>query len=325
MLKLDNEHTLILPLVDSNEDEVCLPLAINVILTYWGEYNLIKEAKERAQKYNDIKGSIFVEGFEIAESRGYHVSIIRGNIQALKKKIDQGIPSIVIMPGLKDTIQHATVISGYDPEEKRIVTYVPEPDTVGSIPEKKFTELWEQDGSLTITIVPMDMKDVNDKENPITDQSYRMCFEAEQLLLVGKTKEAIEKLRNAIDTNKSNELALDMLGSIYNELKSDEAKEYFEAAIKVNPKFYLAYRGIGNYYLRKADYLLAEKSYSSAISINPNRFGPIYKNRGFVRLKLDDKNGAISDLNMYLDQCPQANDKNNIESAIKDLSSEMQL
>ncbi|HKQ21237.1 MAG TPA: tetratricopeptide repeat protein [Nitrososphaeraceae archaeon] len=320
-MKLDNEHTLILPLVESKEDEICLPLALNVILTYWGEYNLVKEAKERARKYNNIKGSIFIEGFELAESRGYLVKIFRGNIKGLKKKIDQGIPSIVIMPGLKDTIQHATVISGYDPEENRIVTYVPEPDTVGSIPEKKFTELWEQDGSLTITIVPDDMKDVNDKESPHTDQSYRMCFEAERLLLTGKTKEAIEKLRNAADTNKGNELALDMLGSIYNELKSDEAKNYFEASIKVNPKFYLSYRGIGNYYLRKEEYSLAEKSYSSAISINPNRFGPIYKNRGIVRLKLDNKEGAISDLNMYLDQCPQANDKNNIELAIKDLLS----
>ena len=321
MLKLDNEHTLILPLVESKEDEICLPLAINVILTYWGEYNITKEAKERARKYNDIKGSIFIEGFELAESQGYLVSIFRGNIQSLKKKIDQGIPSIVIMPGLKDTIQHATVISGYDPEENRIVTYVPEPDTVGSIPEKKFIELWEQDGSLTITIIPVDMKDINDKEGSNTDQSYRMCFEAERLLLTGKTKEAIEKLRNAADTNKSNELALDMLGSVYNELKSEEAKNYFEASIKVNPKFYLSYRGIGNYYLRKEEYLLAEKSYSSAISINPNRFGPIYKNRGIVRLKLDNKEGAISDLNMYLDQCPEANDKNNIELAIKDLSS----
>jgi tetratricopeptide (TPR) repeat protein len=321
MLKLDNEHTLILPLVESKEDEICLPLAINVILTYWGEYNLVKEAKERARKYNDIKGSIFIEGFELAESRGYLVSIFRGNIQRLKKNIDQGIPSIVIMPGLKDTIQHATVISGYDPEENRIVTYVPEPDTVGSIPEKKFIELWEQDGSLTITIIPADMKDINDKKSTNTDQSYRMCFEAERLLLTGKTQEAIEKLRNAADTNKSNELALDMLGSVYNELKSEEAKNYFEASIKVNPKFYLSYRGIGNYYLRKEEYLLAEKSYSSAISINPNRFGPIYKNRGIVRLKLDNKEGAISDLSMYLDQCPQANDKNNIELAIKDLSS----
>ena len=322
MLKLDNEHTLVLPLVESKDDEICLPLAINVLLTYWGEYNLIQEAKERARKYKDIKGSIFIEGFELAENRGYVVNIFRGNIQGLKKKIDQGIPSIVIMPGLKDTIQHATVISGYDPEENRIVMYVPEPDTVGSIPEKKFTELWEQDGSLTITIIPADMKDINEKESANTDQSYRMCFEAERLLLTGKTKEAIEKLKNAADTNKSNELALDMLGSIYNELKSDEAKNYFEASIKLNPKFYLSYRGIGNYYLRKEEYLLAEKSYSSAISINPSRFGPIYKNRGIVRLKLDDKEGAISDLDMYLDQCPQANDKNNIELAIKELSSE---
>ncbi len=321
-MKLDNEHTLILPLVESKEDEICLPLALNVILTYWGEYNLVKEAKERARKYNDANGSIFIEGFEIAENRGYLVSIFRGNIQWLKKKIDQGIPSIVIMPGLKDTIQHATVISGYDPEENRIITYVPQPDTVGSIPEKKFTELWEQDGSLTITIIPKDMKDINDKESPNTDQSYRMCFEAERLLLTGKTKEAIKKLKSAADTNNGNELALDMLGSVYNELKSDEAKNYFEASIKVNPKFYLSYRGIGNYYLRKEEYSLAEKSYSSAISINPNRFGPIYKNRGIVRLKLDNKKGAISDLNMYLDQCPQANDKNNIELALKDLLSE---
>jgi tetratricopeptide (TPR) repeat protein len=322
MLKLDNEHTLVLPLVESKDDEICLPLAINVLLTYWGEYNLIQEAKERARKYKNIKGSIFIEGFELAESRGYRVSAFRSNIQGLKKKIDQGIPSIVIMPGLKDTIQHATVISGYDPEENRIVMYVPEPDTVGSIPEKKFTELWEQDGSLTITIIPVDMKDVNEKESANTHQSYRMCFEAERLLLTGKTNDAIEKLKNAADTNKSNELALDMLGSIYNELKSDEAKNYFEGSIKLNPKFYLSYRGIGNYYLRKEEYLLAEKSYSSAISINPSRFGPIYKNRGIVRLKLDDKEGAISDLDMYLDQCPQANDKNNIELAIKELSSE---
>lgn len=322
MLKFNNEHTLVLPLVESKDDEICLPLAINVLLTYWGEYDFIQEAKERARKYKDIKGSIFIEGFELAESRGYHVSVFRSNIQGLKKKIDQGIPSIVIMPGLKDTIQHATVISGYDPEEDRIVMYVPEPDTVGSIPEKKFTELWEQDGSLTITIIPVDMKDVNEKESANRDESYRMCFEAERLLLTGKTKEAIEKLNNATDTNKSNELALDMLGSIYNELKSDEAKNYFEASIKLNPKFYLSYRGIGNYYLRKEEYLLAEKSYSSAISINPSRFGPIYKNRGIVRIRLDDKEGAISDLNMYLDQCPQANDKNNIELAIKELSSE---
>jgi hypothetical protein len=322
-LKIDNEHTLILPLVENKKDHVCLPLAINVILNYWGEYNLERETEERSRKYKDVKGSIFIEGIEIAEARGFLANIFKSNLQGLKKKIDQGIPSIVIMPGLKETIQHATVVTGYDSRENRIITYVPEPDTVGSIPEKKFLELWEQDGSLAITIIPKDMKEINDMDNSKTDPSYKMCFEAERLLYGGRTNEAIEKLRTAINANNSNELALDMLGSIYNEIKSDDAKDYFEASIKLNPKSYLAYRGMGNYYLRKEKYLLAEKYYSSAISINPNRFGPIYKNRGIVRLKLNDNNGAMSDLTSYLDQCPNAHDKNNIELAIKELSSKI--
>lgn len=321
-MKLDSEHTLILPLLDNKKDHVCLPLAINVILSFWGEYNLDREAEERSRKYKDIKGSIFIEGIEIAETRGFLAKIFKSNLQVLKKKIDQGIPSIVIMPGLMETIQHATVVTGYDPKEDRIITYVPEPDTVGSIPEKKFLELWEQDGSLAITIIPNDLK-INDEDNSNKDPTYKMCFEAERLLYIGRITEAIEKLRKAIDINKSNELALDMLGSIYNEIKSEEAKDYFEASLKLNPKFYLAYRGIGNYYLRKEKYLLAEKYYSSAISINPNRFGPIYKNRGIVRLKLDDNKGAISDLTSYLNQCPNAHDKNNIELAIKELSSKI--
>ena len=322
-MKLDSEHTLILPLLDNKKDHVCLPLAINVILSYWGEYNLDREAEERSRKYKDLKGSIFIEGIEIAETRGYLVKIFKSNLQILKKKIDQGIPSIVIMPGLKETIQHATVVTGYDPKENRIITYVPEPDTVGSIPEKKFLELWEQDGSLAITIIPNDMKNINEEDNSNEDPTYKMCFEAERLLYIGKITEAIEKLRKAIDINKNNELALDMLGSIFNEIKSDEAKNYFEASLKLNPKFYLAYRGIGNYYLRKEKYLLAEKYYSLAISINPNRFGPIYKNRGIVRLQLDDNKGAISDLTSYLDQCPNAHDKNNIELALRELSSKI--
>ncbi len=322
-MKLDSEHTLILPLVENKKDHVCLPLAINVILNYWGEYDLEREAEGRSRKYKVSKGSIFIEGIEIAEARGFSAKILKSTLGDVKKKIDQGIPSIIIMPGLKDTIQHATVVTGYDPKENRIITYVPEPDTVGSIPEKKFLELWEQDGSLAIMIIPNDMEDINDKESSNANHSYRLCFEAERLLYVESTAEAIKNLKNAIDLNKNNEFALDMLGSVYNELKSDDAKGCFEECIKLNPKFYLAYRGIGNYYLRKEEYSLAEKYYSLAISINPNRFGPIYKNRGIVRLNLNDNRGAISDLTSYLDQCPNAHDKNNIELAIKDLSSKL--
>ena len=41
------------------------------------------------------------------------------------KKMDQDIPSIVIMPGLKDSYTTYDKFQGYDPEENRIVMYVP--------------------------------------------------------------------------------------------------------------------------------------------------------------------------------------------------------
>ena len=108
-MKLDSEHTLILPLVENKKDHVCLPLAINVILNYWGEYDLEREAEGRSRKYKVSKGSIFIEGIEIAEARGFSAKILKSTLGDVKKKIDQGIPSIIIMPGLMDTIQHVKV------------------------------------------------------------------------------------------------------------------------------------------------------------------------------------------------------------------------
>ena len=83
----------------------------------------------------------------------------------------------------------------------------------------------------------------------------------------------------------------------------------------------MAYRGLGNYYLKKKDYTNAEKYYTKAIVINEFRFGPIYKNRAIARIELNDRNGAAKDFNMYLEQCPNSSDRKNVQEMIKQLSS----
>ena len=45
----------------------------------------------------------------------------------------------------------------------------------------------------------------------------------------------------------------------------------------------MAYRGLGNFYLKNQQFDKSEENYTNAIKINDNRFGPIYKNRGYVR------------------------------------------
>jgi len=79
------QHSLILPTVGKNEDSPCMPLAINVVLKYWGEEKFLEEAHKRSKRYGDIKGSPFMEGVEIAESCGFIVHIYKGELQELKK------------------------------------------------------------------------------------------------------------------------------------------------------------------------------------------------------------------------------------------------
>jgi tetratricopeptide (TPR) repeat protein len=313
------KHLITLPLVNKTEENICLPLVINVVLKYWGEEIQLDETLKLVQKYPGMKGSIMMEGIELAEKHGFKTYIYKGSIKDLKKRIDQGIASIIILPGIHETVQHASIVSGYDSEEHRILTYVPEPDTIGAIPESQFERDWAQDDMITLVLIPNDMKDIFKNDILKFRDSNRICFEAEKLHQQGNINDAMEKLRIAIELDNDNPQPWCLLGGIYNEINSGDAISCYEKTIILNPKYYLAYRGLGNYYLKNKDYLKAEDYYTKAIAVNPYRFGPIYKNRAFTRLQLENTSGAKDDLLRYLEQTPNAADKKNIEDAIGQL------
>lgn len=307
------DHFVTLPLVSKSDGRARIPLAIDVVARYWGED---LEAPGSASKAEIL---ILIGGIELAEKSGLACHIYKGSLKDLKKRIDQGIPPIVITPGIQDVAQHATVVSGYDLEERRIMTYVPEPDTVGAVPEQKFEQDWEQDDMTTIVLVPADMNDLLKNDELKFVKSNRMCFEAERLRQEGKAEGAADMLRLATGIDPENASAWSQLAGVYNEQGSDEAVGCYERALKLNPKYYLAYRGLGNYYLKKKNYLLAEAYYTKAIEINAGRFGPIYKNRAVARMQLGNNAGAREDLLKYLEQTPGAQDKVGIQDAISQL------
>ena len=313
------DHTIPLPVVDKTEENIALPLVINVVSKYWGEDIPLEEAAEIARKYPGMKGSIMIEGLELAEKHGFTSLIYRGSIKDLKKRIDQGIPPIIILPGIQETVQHAVIVSGYDNEERRVLTYVPEPDTIGAIPESKFENDWEQDDKLTLVLVPKDMEDTFKSDDLKFTTSNRLCFEAEKLRQLGKTDDAIEKLKNAIKLDNDNPQPWCLLAGIYNGNNSDEAISCYEKTLSLNPKYYLAYRGLGNFYLKRKEFQKAENYYTKAIEVNAFRFGPLYKNRALARLQLQNNAGAKEDLIIYLQQTPNAADKKDIEKAIEQL------
>ncbi|MDE1766146.1 MAG: tetratricopeptide repeat protein [Thaumarchaeota archaeon] len=314
---MESGHSLDVPIVQ--EENICLPLVISAVSKYWGVDLPLAEAKEIAKRYPGVKGTILIEGVELAERHGLGSIILNSSIKEIRRFIDMGIPPIVILPGLKDVVQHASLVIGYDETEKTVFHYIPEPDKIGAIPEKTFDKQWQEDDRLMLLLVPPDImsdaKIVNDSKT----KSNRLCFDAEKLRLQGKADEAVLLLKKALEANQANSTASCLYAGILNDMNVQEAVQYYKKSIDLNQRCYLAYRGLGNYYLKAKDYENAEKCYTLAIDINPHRFVPIYKNRGVARLEQNKTTGAKEDLKKYLEQMPDAKDKTAISQAIAEL------
>ena len=312
----DNNIQITLPLVSKNEDNVVFPLVLNVLTKFWGEMTPDEDILQRSKQYTSHKGTIFIEGLEIIEKRFNLLSkVYRGSLDDLKKRIGQGIPLIVILPGINETIQFATIVTGYDPEEKRLLTYVPEPDSFGAIPEEKFFSEWAQEDYLTMMIYPEDAKDILKNSSFKFEKTNRISLEVERLKIQGKTKEALELLTNTLNNivdEKDNPQLLLMMAGILNEQDDESCVELYEKIIKINPKFYLAHRGLGNYYLKRKNYLQSKQHYLDAIDISPSRYGPIYKNLGITYLNLGNETSAKESFREYLRRVPNAPDGKNI-------------
>ncbi|MDE1830225.1 MAG: tetratricopeptide repeat protein [Thaumarchaeota archaeon] len=314
---MESGHSLDVPIIQ--EENICLPLVISAVSKYWGVDLPLAEAKEIAKRYPGVKGTILIEGVELAERHGLASIILNSSIKELRRFIDMGIPPIVILPGLKDVVQHASLVIGYDETEKTIFHYIPEPDKIGAIPQDTFDKQWEEDDRLMILLVPPDILQEAKISSDNKTRSNRLCFDAEKLRLQGRADESVTMLKKALEINQSNSTASSLYAGILNDRNQQEAVQYYKKSIEHNKRCYLAYRGLGNFYLKAKDYENAEKYYTMAIELNPYRFVPIYKNRGIARMEQNKTAQAREDLAKYLEQMPEAKDRDAIIQAISEL------
>ena len=318
----EQEHQLLLPLVE--EENICLPLPINVVSRYWNIELPMAEAVESAKKYSDFNGSIMIEGIELAERHGLSSKIVHSSLTELKKIIDAGIPPIVILPGIPEITQHASVITGYNEEEKTILHYIQKGNQEGeqqegAIPQDVFDREWSEEGRLLIIMAPSDTLSGIVPENNSQDKSNRLCFNSEKLNILKNTNEAIIALKQAIELDSNNSTALHLYASMLNQQNSLDCVSFYERSLKINNKSYLTFNGLGNFYLKTNQFEKAENSYSKAIEINPKRSAKIYKNRAYLLEKQNKNSDAKEDLKSYLKYFPKAPDRGIIEQAIREI------
>lgn len=316
------DHELLLPLVE--EENICLPLPVNVVSKYWNVDLPVAEATETAKKYSGFNGSILIEGIESAERHGLTCKIVHSSLNELKKIIDSGIPPIVILPGIPEVTQHASIITGYNDEEKTILHYIQKGNQKGemqegAIPEDIFEKEWSEEGKTLILLAPSDIISSIELEGDPLEKSNRLCFESERQNILKNFSDAIELLKQAIEIDPNNSTALHLLGTMMNEQKSPECVKYYEKCLEINNRSYLTYNGLGNFYLKTNQFEKAEDNYTKAIEINPKRSAKIYKNRAYLREKQNKNDGAKEDLKNYLKYFPKAPDRGVIEQAIREI------
>ena len=318
----EQEHQLLLPLVE--DENICLPLPINVVSRYWNIELPMAEATESAKKYSDFNGSIIIEGIELAERHGLSCKIVHSSLDELKKIIDSGIPPIVILPGIPEITQHASVITGYDEEEKTILHYIQKGNQEGEqqegvIPQDVFDREWSEEGRLLIIISPADILSKITLKNDFQNKSNRLCFNSEKLNILKNYPDVLSSLKESIELDSNNSTALHLYGTILNQQNSPECVSFYERSLKINARSYLTFNGLGNFYLKTNQFEKAENYYSKAIEINPKRSAKIYKNRAYLREKLNKNSDAKEDLKSYLKYFPKAPDRGIIEQAIREI------
>jgi tetratricopeptide (TPR) repeat protein len=315
-------HELLLPLID--EENICLPLPINVVSRYWNIELPMAEAIETAKKYSGFDGSILIEGIESAERHGLTCKIVHSSLTELKKIINFGIPPIVILPGIPEITQHASVITGYDDQEKTILHYIQKGNQKGeqqegAIPQDIFEKEWSEEGRLMIILAPSDVLSPIALESDSSNKSNRLCFASERLNVLKNPTEALDSLKQAIEIDPNNSTTLHLLGSILNEQNSPECIKFYEKCLEINNRSYLTFNGLGNFYLKTNQFEKAENYYTKAIEIDPKRSAKIYKNRAYLKEKQNKNSDAKEDLKSYLKYFPQASDRGVIEQAIREL------
>lgn len=317
-----SNHELLLPLVQ--EENICLPLPINVVSKYWNINLPIEEALEISKQYPANTGSILIEGIELAERNGLVCRIRHSSLPELKKIIDSGIPPIVILPGIPEITQHASIISGYDDTENTIFHYVQTGNQEGEqqegvIPQDIFDKEWSEDGRMVIILAPDDIISSLNISKNLDEEANRLCFISEKLNLQKNAQEALESLKKALELADTNFTALHLLGGILNFQNSEDCVKYYRKSIDLNNKYFLSYNGLGNFYLKTNQIEKAESCYTKAIEINPKRSARIYKNRAYLREKQKKNLEAKEDLKSYLKLVPKAEDRGIIEQAIREL------
>lgn len=143
------------------EANYCGPATMASVLNYWGYQISLEEVAGKVYTPK-LKGSVTVDMLNYAKGTGFNAAWYKGNIQNIRKEIDNGYPLILYIdlgypnfpPGHPIVSSgHYIVVVGYDDDKEGIIAYSGE-DKDLFIPYNKLMKSWGKTGFWTLLILP---------------------------------------------------------------------------------------------------------------------------------------------------------------------------
>ncbi len=138
---------------------MCGPSAIRSVLNYYGLN--VDEAEAVEAVYSEkIKGSLIMDLFIMAKSKGFNARFYSGSVVDLKARLRNGTPPLLLVDmGLKwMPMGHYIVAVGYDDEQDALIAHSGE-EGHKVIPFKSFKKAWQKAGYSTLLVTPAALKE----------------------------------------------------------------------------------------------------------------------------------------------------------------------
>lgn len=195
----------------------CGPAALSSVMQFWGEDTDQKKVAKSVYDWR-IQATNGADMLLYARDKGYSAYSWNSSLSDLKKKLDAGLPVIVLQDiSLYDKSGHFRVAIGYDDAKQVIRVMDPYEVEKDAIPYSTFNKLWDSHGNWGLIVIP-DSKDTLKHElgekNPVVHIDLAYVYYRK-----GKLTEAADEGRKALALEPRNPDALSLVNKVKRDLQ----------------------------------------------------------------------------------------------------------
>ncbi|RMH80802.1 MAG: peptidase C39 [Acidobacteria bacterium] len=134
------------------KDQFCGPASLSSVLAYYGLQVPQEEIAEKTY-IPKLKGALITDLENYTKGLGLRTRLERGSLQHLRKAVDEGIPSIILVDiGLLwQSLPHYMVVVGYEGEDFYLHTGYEEKKLMSS---KELDRIWGKMGRAMLLVYP---------------------------------------------------------------------------------------------------------------------------------------------------------------------------